>query len=103
MAKDAATFRTKIEQQITTSLSEKFNSRGNGGLGFIPSVRNILAVFYCQGEAFLRLLDEVHKKAWDQERILIEGLQYLVTKVPHQVLILKHQHKIMNQYILGLR
>jgi len=66
MAKDAATFRTKIEQQITTSLSEKFNSRGNGGLGFIPSVRNILAVFYCQGEAFLRLLDEVHKKAWDQ-------------------------------------
>ena len=35
-------------------------------MGFVPSIRNILAVFYCQGEAFLRLLDEVHKKAWDQ-------------------------------------
>jgi len=65
MAKDAPTFRKKIEQQITTSLSEKFNSSGNGGLGFIPSVRNILAVFYCQGEAFLRLLDEVHTNAWN--------------------------------------
>jgi hypothetical protein len=66
MSKQATTYRTKIEQQITTSLAEKFNSRGSGGLGFVPSVRNILAVFYCQGEAFLRLLDEVHKKAWDQ-------------------------------------
>jgi hypothetical protein len=66
MAKQAAKYRTQIEQQITTNLAEKFNSRGSGGLGFIPSVRNILAVFYCQGEAFLRLLDEVHKKAWDQ-------------------------------------
>jgi len=66
MAKQAAKFRTQIEQQITTSLAEKFNARGSGGLGFVPSVRNILAVFYCQGEAFLRLLDEVHKKAWDQ-------------------------------------
>ena len=66
MAKQASKFRTQIEEQITASLAEKFNSRGNGGLGFVPSVRNILAVFYCQGEAFLRLLDEVHKKAWDQ-------------------------------------
>ena len=66
MSKQAATLRTKIEQQITTSLAEKFNSRGGGGLGFTPSIRNILAVFYCQGEAFLRLLDDVHKKAWEQ-------------------------------------
>ena len=66
MSKQAATLRTKIEQQITTSLAEKFNARGSGGLGFVPSVRNILAVFYCQGEAFLRLLDDVHKKAWEQ-------------------------------------
>jgi hypothetical protein len=66
MSKQAATLRTKIEQQITTSLAQKFNARGSGGLGFVPSVRNILAVFYCQGEAFLRLLDDVHKKAWEQ-------------------------------------
>jgi hypothetical protein len=64
--KNVVEFRTKIEQQITKNLSDKFNDRGNGGLGFIPSIRNILAIFYCQGEAFLRLMDEVHKKAWDQ-------------------------------------
>ena len=66
MAKEAGRIRTQIEQQITESLALKFNSQGEGGLGFTPSVRNILAVFYCQGEAFLRLMDEVHKKAWEQ-------------------------------------
>jgi len=66
IAKTASETRKKVETEITASLSSKFNSQGNGGLGFIPSIRNILAVFYCQGEAFLRLLDEVHKKAWDQ-------------------------------------
>ena len=66
IGKSAGTFRTQIEQLITESLASKFNSQGEGSLGFIPSVRNILAVFYCQGEAFLRLLDDVHKKAWDK-------------------------------------
>ena len=66
MAKEAARIRTQVEQQITESLALKFNSKGEDGLGFTPSVRNILAVFYCQGEAFLRLMDEVHKKAWEQ-------------------------------------
>jgi len=66
IAKTASETRKKVETEITASLSSKFNSQGNGGLGFIPSIRNILAVFYCQGETFLRLLDEVHKKAWDQ-------------------------------------
>ena len=66
IAKEAGRIRTQIEQQITESLASKFNSQGEDGLGFTPSVRNILAVFYCQGEAFLRLMDEVHKKAWEQ-------------------------------------
>lgn len=66
IGKSAQTFRTQIEQQITESLASKFNGQGENSLGFVPSIRNILAIFYCQGEAFLRLLDEVHKKAWDQ-------------------------------------
>ena len=65
MAKQASTIRSNCEQLITESLASKFNDTKNG-LGFTPSIRNILAIFYCQGEAFLRLLDEVHKKAWDQ-------------------------------------
>ena len=66
MAKTASETRKKVETEISASLSEKFNAQGNGKLGFVPNIRNILAVFYCQGEAFLRLLDEVHKKAWDE-------------------------------------
>lgn len=66
ISKAASDTRKKIETEITASLATKFNGQGNGQLGFVPSIRNILAVFYCQGEAFLRLLDEVHKKAWDQ-------------------------------------
>ena len=65
MAKKASEYRKQIETSITASLATKFNSQNSGDLGFIPSIRNILAIFYCQGEAFLRLMDEVHKKAWD--------------------------------------
>lgn len=66
MATKASETRKQIEAAISASLATKFNAQGSGGLGFVPSIRNILAVFYCQGEAFLRLMDEVHKKAWDR-------------------------------------
>jgi hypothetical protein len=65
ISKTATETRKKIEQQITDNLAEQFTSKSSG-LGFIPSIRNILAIFYCQGEAFLRLMDEVHRKSWDQ-------------------------------------
>ena len=35
-------------------------------IGFVPTIRNVLAVVFANGEAFLRLLDDVHTKAWDQ-------------------------------------
>jgi len=38
----------------------------NRGIGFAPTLRNILSVFYANGEAYLRLLDDVHRNAWDQ-------------------------------------
>jgi hypothetical protein len=65
ISKTATETRKKIEQQITDNLAEQFTSKSTG-LGFVPSIRNILAIFYCQGEAFLRLMDEVHRKSWDQ-------------------------------------
>jgi len=36
------------------------------GIGFRPTIRNVLSVFYASGEAYLRLLDDVHRRAWDQ-------------------------------------
>lgn len=63
--KDVESYKKQIEEKILANLKEQFNNRQTG-LGFVPTLRNVLAVFYCQGEAFLRLLDEVHQKAWDQ-------------------------------------
>ena len=85
MSKQATSIRKTIEQQITDNLAEQFTSKSTG-LGFVPSIRNILAVFYCQGEAFLRLMDDVHKKSWDQRnnkyrRAAIFGNQSTATSV----------------------
>ena len=57
--------KNKIEQDITTALGEFIKKGGTTGIKFIPSLRNILSVFFANGEAFLRLLDEVHTNAWN--------------------------------------
>jgi hypothetical protein len=56
----------EIENALTEALAEYLKSSGSEGLGFIPSIRNVLSVFYANAEAFLRLMDEVHQKAWEQ-------------------------------------
>ena len=62
-SKNITTLRTEIEQKITESLTEQL-SRKDSGIGFKPTIRNILAPFFAQGEAFLRLMDDVHTNAW---------------------------------------
>jgi hypothetical protein len=52
-----------IETEITQKLKETISSP-SAGLGFIPSVRNIMAVIMASAEGFIRLIDEVHYKAW---------------------------------------
>jgi hypothetical protein len=64
MGKDLKVIREEIEQRLTDALSSLLQNK-NEGLGFIPSIRNILAVVFANGEAFLRMLDDVHTKAWD--------------------------------------
>jgi hypothetical protein len=60
------TKKQKVEEELTKELTDQIKkSTDDGGLGFAPTIRNVLAVFFAQGEAFLRLLDEVHTKAWD--------------------------------------
>lgn len=62
-AKNVSTLRTEIEQKITESLGEQL-ARKDSGIGFKPTIRNMLAPFFAQGEAFLRLMDDVHTNAW---------------------------------------
>lgn len=63
--KDLKTKRNEIEDALTKALSELLENKDNG-IGFVPTIRNVLAVIFANGEAFLRLLDEVHTKAWEQ-------------------------------------
>jgi hypothetical protein len=64
MSKQSKVFREEIETELTQALSDLLQSKNNG-IGFVPNIRNVLAVIFANGEAFLRLLDEVHSKAWD--------------------------------------
>ena len=58
------TVRQTIEERLTAQLADQM-SNNSSGIGFAPTMRNILAVFFAQGEAFLRLMDDVHTKAWN--------------------------------------
>jgi len=63
MGKQLKVFREEIETELTIALSDLLQSKDNG-IGFVPNIRNVLAVIFANGEAFLRLMDEVHYKAW---------------------------------------
>jgi len=65
MNKDLKTNKDRIEDELTKALAELLENKDNG-IGFVPNIRNVLAVVFANGEAFLRLLDDVHTKAWEQ-------------------------------------
>jgi len=64
MSKKLKVYREQIESDLSNALSDLLQSKNNG-IGFVPTIRNVLAVIFASGEAFLRLLDEVHTNAWD--------------------------------------
>ena len=65
MGKDLQQKRETIQEELTKALADLLESKDNG-IGFIPNIRNVLAVIFANGEAFLRLMDDVHTKAWEQ-------------------------------------
>ena len=65
MGRDLKVIRERIEQQLTDSINKLIENKKEG-IGFVPTIRNILAVIFANGEAFLRLMDDVHTKAWEQ-------------------------------------
>jgi len=64
MKKDLSTKVTNIETDLTKALGELVQK--NSTLSFVPNIRNVLAILFANGEAFLRLLDDVHTSAWEQ-------------------------------------
>lgn len=53
-----------IKKQLSTALAQKIESP-DGGLGFRPTIRNIMAILMANVDAFYRLMDEVHTDAWN--------------------------------------
>jgi hypothetical protein len=52
------------EASISNKLLEKIQDVATG-IGFKPTVRNIIAVIMASTEGFIRLMDEVHTNAWN--------------------------------------
>ena len=69
----------EIQTSLTDALSEKLQSK-NTGIGFVPTIRNVLAVIFANGEAFLRLMEDVHSKAWDLRNEKVRKSAILGTK-----------------------
>ena len=55
---------SEVESILSADLARKIEDKATG-LGFKPTVRNIIAVIMASTEAFIRLLDDVHTNAWN--------------------------------------
>jgi len=56
-----------IEEKLTNVLAKALTS-SEKGLGFSPTIRNVFAVIIAGCDAFYRMLDETHTKAWNQRK-----------------------------------
>lgn len=65
MIKEAEIKKDEISEKLTKALFEIIKN-DKSGLGFIPTIRNVTAVLFANIEAYIRLLDEVHTKAWEK-------------------------------------
>lgn len=54
--------KVSIEDKLTKELSSFIANKT--GLGFKPTLRNIIAIIMASAEAFLRLMQDTHTKAW---------------------------------------
>jgi hypothetical protein len=62
--KDLRVFEEQIKNDLADGLNDLLKSGGDNGIGFVPTIRNVLAVMFANAEGFLRLLDDVHRQAW---------------------------------------
>jgi hypothetical protein len=62
--KNLRVFEEQIKDDLADGLNSLLKSGGNNGIGFTPTIRNVLAVMFANVEGFLRLLDDVHREAW---------------------------------------
>ena len=54
----------EVEGILSADLARKIEDKATG-LGFKPTVRNVIGVIMASAEAFIRLLDDVHTNSWN--------------------------------------
>ena len=57
--------RNKLERDVELKMNEIVRNKKNG-FGFEPTIRNLFAVILSNAEVLIRLMKDVHKKAFDQ-------------------------------------
>jgi hypothetical protein len=62
LEKELKTKKTQIENELTNALKDTLELN----LGFKPTIKNMAGVLMANAESFLRILDEVHKNAWNK-------------------------------------
>ena len=60
-------YRDTVETKLAAALAEKIKSP-DVGLGFNPTIKNVMAVICASSDGFLRLMDQVHDEAWEQRK-----------------------------------
>ena len=54
----------QIEKELSLALAEKIEDPQTG-LGFKPTIRNVVAILMANVDAFYRMMDDIHREAWD--------------------------------------
>jgi hypothetical protein len=65
-----------LEKKVEEEMNNVIKDTGRGGIGFSPTVRNIFAVILANAEVYVRLMKDVHQRAFDasnERKKLIEG------------------------------
>jgi hypothetical protein len=57
--------RDKLEKNIEEEMNNIVKN-GKSGFGFQPTIRNIFAIILANAEVYIRLMKDVHKRAFDQ-------------------------------------
>jgi len=64
LEKDFQKTKKIIEDKLSEALAEKIKQPS--GLGFNPTIKNVMAVICANTDAFFRLMDNVHDSSWSQ-------------------------------------
>jgi len=76
--RDFVTERTKLEQTLQKKMNETVKDP-NKGFGFEPTIRNIIGVVLANADTYIRLLKDVHIKAFNQAGVRKEILNGILT------------------------